>query len=545
MTIINNKKWEVVFAAIGTFLLTFKFMSYGYLMTLDAIYGPITTRPNLNINFFSNTVWQYINYSLGQTFGTMIVEKIFLVCLFFCLFYFPLKFFPFEVKEKYKYLGAIFFVINPFVLERFLAGQWGVLAGYALLYPFLYYLVKLIRNYKIENLYKLFLACFLVGVFSFHLFVMANIIMFCALALTYKRSQNLKLAKLLEALVGYFLLNLYWVYPYLTVKQTILNSFNENHFESFVTNVLNVGVWSPLSVFTLYGFWGERELWAQQFGIVAFSNLLFIIPIVILSFYGVYCLYKKEKAVGIVVGVSLILAAIFSLGISNTFFKPVNQFLFDNISFWSGFRDSQKWLAIVALVLAASLPVGASRFLEREKPADFRNLLFWVLFIFPIIYSWSMLVLFWIMLKPVDYPQGWYQVNAILQQENNCKAVFLPWHQYYFLPFNQDILTGNPAGKFFDCQVYTSLDAEFGNIGIGFEVDAHKNSIQKIMDSDMDPGDMLEKLKSEGINYLVVTENGSKNMITNNLEKALENGNFEPRTLIEIYRTEDIVLYKF
>jgi hypothetical protein len=81
-----------------------------------------------------------------------------------------------------KYVVAIFYVVNPFVWERFLAGQWGVLAGYALLWPFVYYLIEFVGSpSSSKTLAKLYISMFLVGAVSFHFLIMCVVIYFLTL----------------------------------------------------------------------------------------------------------------------------------------------------------------------------------------------------------------------------------------------------------------------------------------------------------------------------------------------------------------------------
>src|SRR3990172_10911585 len=94
-------------------LILWQLLLPGYILTLDMVWG-----------------------------GSWITQKLFLIVLFFLLFYLPVKFFPFEIGEKYKYFAGLFYTINPFVYERFLAGHWLVLLLYAMLPPLTYYIIR-------------------------------------------------------------------------------------------------------------------------------------------------------------------------------------------------------------------------------------------------------------------------------------------------------------------------------------------------------------------------------------------------------------------
>jgi hypothetical protein len=541
------KYLDMFFAFVCTVLVTFKFYFPGYLMTLDAVVGPLGYLPELESNYFSNSAWQFVNYFLGIIFGTMLLQKMFLFFLFFCLFYFPLKYFPFEDTPTTpnpssgrraivpRYLGAIFFAINPFVLERFLAGQWGVVAGYAFLYPYIYYLINFIKEQNIKKLQRVLLTIFAIGFFSFHIFVMAVLIFVFSFVFLEKKFILENIKNIFVNFLMFLVLNTYWLYPYLSTKKTILDTFNQIHVQAFTTNILNLGLFSPISIFTLYGFWGERELWASQFGIQAYSNLIFFLPIFILCMFGVWILFKLEKKVAVFFTSVFVLSGIFSLGISETVFLPLNQFLFDHVFFWTGFRDSQKWSAILALISSISLVLGLTKFSNGSHNKK-TYLLQVAVFLCVLLYSLQMLVSFWFVLKPVDYPKGWYQVNVILKVDKNCKAIFLPWHMYYYFSVNNNLLTGNPASKFFNCKVYTSLDPEFYAIGEVYNKDEKKNIVDKIMGSEKSTDEKLNSLVEQGIGYVIITKDSFGDQFSKEIAVYPQ--------VIPILEESDIVLYK-
>ena len=69
-------------------------------------------------------------------------------------------------------------------------------------------------------------------------------------------------------------------------------------------------------------------------------------------------------------------------------------------------------------------------------------------------------------LKPVWYPSSWLQVNDTIKDSPDCSAVFLPWHLYYSLSFNNGILTADPSAAFFDCDIIEGQNADIGSIDI-------------------------------------------------------------------------------
>ena len=83
----------------------------------------------------------------------------------------------------------------------------------------------------------------------------------------------------------------------------------------------------------------------------------------------------------------------------------------------------------------------------------------------PALYTYTIWGGFSRQLRPVWYPNSWQQVNEILNQDQtDFRVLFLPWHQYLSLNFNQKLITLNPAKEFFDQEVIQGGNMEIGQI---------------------------------------------------------------------------------
>jgi hypothetical protein len=224
-----------LFSLIATIIIVWKFLLPGYVLIVDSTVGPHLTFPTIGGSVFSNYLSFVLMYILSNVFGAMFAQKIYIFSLFFCLFYFPLRFLPFKVSEPNKYLASILFVVNPFVYERFLVGQFGVLFGYAFLFPFIYFLVKFLREYDLKDFQKTLVSVFLIGVFSFHFFVMSCLILIGAILFSYNKIDSKQKNNLAVSVVVFLIVNLYWLLPYMLQKVDIVETFSENHELAFAT----------------------------------------------------------------------------------------------------------------------------------------------------------------------------------------------------------------------------------------------------------------------------------------------------------------------
>ena len=399
-------------------LILWQLLLPGYILTLDMVWG-----------------------------GIWITQKLFLIVLFFLLFYLPYRFFPFEIDSKFKYWAAIFYAINPFVYERFLAGHWLVLLLYALLPPLIYYLIRLFKNFKKYCPYFIFWLLAAVLAFSFYF--------------------------------DHFI--------------KVIKISNPEYWQVFKTASFPIGG-SLAKVAMLYGFWGESYPWANYF---IWPKLFIILPVFALIagliILGIRKAWFQNKRLTVLLLVVGFLSFVFASGIGEGLFKNFNLWLFENIPFWRVFRDTTKWLGPLAYVYAVFGALGVSAashafFRSDGGDAEFRKASpasgvlasgqnkrsslnqtlkkAWLvaLFILPLLYTYPMLGGFARQIQPVWYPESWVEVNNILKQDKECKALFLPWHLYYSLSFNNNLVTANPAAKFFNCQIISSQDIEIGEI---------------------------------------------------------------------------------
>jgi hypothetical protein len=549
ITWIKRERYTLLFAVAGTIVVLWQMLLPGYVLTWDMTFGPINLVAESS-GFLNSLPLKYFIYVFALVLPMWVVQKILLVSLFFLLFYLPVKFFPFDIDIRARYVGAALYAVNPFVYERLLAGQINVHFGYALLAPFIYFLLKIISAPAARDSVYLALTMLLIGVFSLHTFVMAVIVAFIVIVLALVRNLAVRDMGAL-ALLGkraavaasiVVVVSMYWILPFLLGSQNSpLSGFGVEDWKAFETSSQSL-LGATGNVLMLYGFWGEAYPWMQNFlspkdlpevflpALIALSAIIFIGVVKILR-------AREERARGVILIFIGTIAFIFSVGLAPTIFHSFNQWLFENISFWGGFRDTQKWSMWLALTYAYLFAAGASHVLSKLRPR-LKNIAICAFVLLPFIYTYTMLGgLSW-QIKPVWYPVEWSQVNEILSDEDNCIAIFLPWHQYYELEFNNRLLTGNVASKYFDCEIISSVDAEIGKVGYASNKTGKYYEIANaITNNKADPNDTVLLLNESGAKYVIFTPDISSHdpYLYNFLNSKL---------LDKIYENSSITLYK-
>ncbi|HEY9205836.1 MAG TPA: hypothetical protein VIO58_07930 [Candidatus Methanoperedens sp.] len=377
-----------------------------------------------------------------------------------------------------RYFAGFLYMLNPFIYVRFLAGHWLILLAYSVV-PFV---VKGFMDYfeapsikKSVNIAFLLTFVFILEIHTpFLLFIVLGIFYILNLAESRKTGKALEISKS-TAFVFLFLLllNSYWLVPSFIGNKASLNEITSSDLYIFTTkHDLNFN--TLFTSASMYGFWRGGYIYTKD--ILPYWYLFFIF-ILFFSVHGFVSKYGHPEH-GIYVrafGIIAVLSALLAAGISGPF-AGVFEFLFNNVFFFKGFREPQKFVGLLVLSYAYLGGLGVSE-LEKavgrksEGSGVYGKIGIWLLIalalLIPFIYSFTMFNGFWGQLEPVDYPKDWYAVNDFLNSDNqDFKALFLPWHLYMdfkWLPTSQKRIA-NPASIFFDKPVIQGDNMEAGPI---------------------------------------------------------------------------------
>jgi hypothetical protein len=156
-------------------------------------------------------------------------------------------------------------------------------------------------------------------------------------------------------------------------------------------------------------------------------------------------------------GLCLLVAVFLASGV-------LNGWLSRYIPLFAGYREPQKFAAIIALCYALFSGFGISGVLIALQNALFRGvvlagcLVVWVAFT-PVMFGG-----FDGQLVPRQYPSDWYAMNTYLRADrSDYKVLFLPWHLYMRFRFAGRVIA-NPADDFFSVKVVASDNPELSGV---------------------------------------------------------------------------------
>lgn len=496
---VTNKQrqpwWDYSFLAI---LIMLPLIGPGFIFALDMVFAPEIRLPTeVTSSFLFNAALHYLNYVLPA----QVIQKL---LLFAILVLAGLgahrlaegighrgqgiasqtsnpKPSTLNPQTLGAYFAGILYMINPFTYVRFMDGHYAVLLGYALLPWFTRALLQFMKQPGRRAAIRLGGLLVAISIVSIHTIAMAGLVaVVVALLFVWRCRRNQ--AALRQAfkwsvavLAGAFVLSSYWLVPMLqgqTAQTRLIENFDERHLLSFRTDGdERFGV--PFNVAALYGYWGDREdryivpkeqvvLWP------ALAALIWLLA-------AVGLLVSWRNSLAIILGSAGLAALVLAMGIAWPPVAGLNRWLYTHLPFMQGYREPQKWVALVALALAYFGARGVavlgqfqnSKFkiqsYGRVKSYIFNFVLLTPLLV-PILYTPTMLWGFSGQLSPRNYPGDWYAVNAQLNKDNDqFQVLFLPWHQYMSYGFAGRIIA-NPAPRFFDKPVIAGDNAEIGLI---------------------------------------------------------------------------------
>lgn len=333
-------------------------------------------------------------------------------------------------SKLFSLLFALIFFFNPFVYARIMIGQVGVILSYLFLPVFMFYLLTLFKDFQPKTAIKAALAAALVSNFQAQYFAFIILIFIITLISFYfsKNSEKdiKKYAKISLIFLAIFIVfNIYLIQG--LFSDNIFSSINSQH-ESFFAPKPDAGISAISKIIGMWGFWRELAYTTPYDKLSSLWYIMLLI-IIILLIWGYYndMNFSHSKTFFAMWWIGILFAA----GISHPFTAPIFDFLFKNLPFFNGFRDSHKFLALTAFAYAYFIPIGIYDIAERLKAKKLTNYaIIAIAALFIIAYSYPMINLS-SQINSTQYPSSYAELNTFLQtHQTNNYIIYLPWQTY-------------------------------------------------------------------------------------------------------------------
>ncbi len=522
----------------------------GYVLTLDMIFTPDTFRISdpfygLSDQYSVLPLYAFLDF-LGIFLSNEFIQKLLFFFVFFVSGISMYKLCP-EKWGTGRYFAGFLYMINPFIYVRFLAGHWLILLAYAVSPIVIRSFMDFFDSPSTKrSLYAAFLitVVFFIDTHTPFLLLIVFFVFYIEKILDSGKNANrvIEISKR-SLLIGLFLLllNSYWLVPGFTGNNTPLSEITSTDLYTFATRH-DVNFNTLFTTASMYGFWRGGYLYAKDLLPYWYFFFIFILFLAVHGFvsnyrhpeHGVYV-----RAMGIIAVLSVLLAAGISGPVGGAF-----EFLFNNVFFFKGFREPQKFVALLVMAYAYLGGLGVAE-LEKNvktKSSDApKNLGTWLLVtlaIFtPFIYSFTIFDGFHGQLKTTDYPKDWYAVNDFLNEDKqDFNILFMPWHLYMdfkWLPTPQKRIA-NPAGIFFDKPVIQGENMEAGTI-----YSSSSNPVTKYIEFLLGKKDKIENFGG-----LVAPLNVKYIILTKEVDYEQYDFLYTQKDLEKVKETENLIVFR-
>ncbi len=454
----------------------------GYIFALDLLFTPHLRPPATISNLYA---FEWVLYALDQLLPSQLLEKLIFLLIPVLAGVGMHRFIRSRLvklrttaAEWPAYFAGIFYVINPFTYTRFMQGHILLLLAYALTPWFLTVLLRWLEQPNRRDLLKLSLLATLISLLSLHAIFFLVLVsgVFASVFLVsgrrrpgYGRYVARVLGQAAAGVAIVVLASAYWLVP--TVQgnaplATQLRGFDASDAQDFQT-IPDPRLGLLPNVVALYGFWGDDD---RRYAVPKDHNPLWIplgIGLLALSVLGVRQGWRHDRPVTVGFVIAGAVALVLAAGVA---FKPLaglSEWLIAEVPFYAGFREPQKFVALLVLVYAYFGAWGARDFLAwmaRLSRQRWQAGLTAGVLLLPILYTPTMLAGFAGQLKPADFPADWYALDRHLTAEPDAdfRVLWLPWHHYQSFGFAGNRVIANPAERFFERPVLISGNPEFG-----------------------------------------------------------------------------------
>ncbi|MFA5184152.1 MAG: hypothetical protein WC456_01350 [Patescibacteria group bacterium] len=474
------------------------FLKSGHLFFTDMVWGT-----NIPLNWISSGfLLNLIIKGFSFVFSFAILEKIFIAAVLFLILFggrvlvkaileyrdtdqgekAPIAVLSFPSRGSI-FILSLFALFNPFVYDRALYGQFGILAAYGCLLFVLAYLLEASRTFNFKLLWRAALFTAIALLFSIHfIFLLVPFYLLFLISVFFRR-QEIKAAGQtkkfwLALLFSFFIVlivNANWLIA-LALKASPLANFVDQGITAQDLAAFQTAGKTPgetlSNVLLMSGFWGKDQYryldltttpgWQRSF--------IFLAPLII---YGVFISFrrrsKKEKIFSVGLILIFIAAVVLAFGVKVPLVRGLNLFLYDHLPFYKGLREPQKWVAVIIPIYLYYLTIGAAKLRQAKIASANRAVAGVILAAVIIMAAPSLLWGFNRQVIPTPYPADWYETDQFLinraAQSYGCndRILFLPWHLYMHFNWVGKIVA-NPAPHFFTCQILSGTNMEWGGI---------------------------------------------------------------------------------
>ncbi|MFL5766330.1 MAG: hypothetical protein ACJ758_00610 [Actinomycetota bacterium] len=435
-----------------------------------------------------------------------------LLALFHTVGWEPLKLFPFLLLAPlaawgfHRLLGrrpvatiaaTLLFAVNPFVLDRMLAGQIFFVLGYALLPLFLSLLLSEADGWIAPIVAGLVFA--LLIALAPHFVFVAGLLVLIVAATSVRSDWRRALARTGITTAVAVGASLYWIVP-IAAHGAELGRVTSTDLVTFRT-LADPSFGLGMNVAGLYGFW--RQAWPLAKDTIGAWPLL-LAALLVVAAIGLRAARsdgrKRLATVLLLCGALGFVLALGDRGPTGGAFR----FLFEHFPGFRIMREPEKFEALLALAYAAAFGLGVSSVVRSAANRKARAIIACAVLAVPCMYTFSAFWGFDGYAQPEPFPASWGEASAVMGSGRG-KVLALPGDQYLPFSWTQDRPVANPMASFFSRNVL--IDGSLHLDGLESQTnDAESNYLRFVTDHGAETSRFGNLLAPLGVRYVLVAK---------------------------------------
>ncbi|HIM63625.1 MAG TPA: hypothetical protein EYM42_12975 [Dehalococcoidia bacterium] len=390
-----------------------------------------------------------------------VVEKMWLVLLLFLCAVGASRL-PY-LEESGRFYAGFFYLVNPFTYIRFVSGQWGMLGAYALIPFAVTSFFRLLEEPSRKQIAIFVLLLTLISHLQIHGLALALLVvgsLYVANCAIRPESFRRSLPAVLWSGGLFLLVNSFWIVRFMMSGGGVTKNMPVGELGYF-------SAFPAIDVISLRGAWFSGAF-------VDISNLVpvwwvLFLPLMVLAVYGSISMWENQRLRWLVLGIALagVIGMVMAAAPGIKFVNGLFTLLWEEIPLYRGFRDTHKFVALLALAYAYLGAFGLQTLVEKVKldatsPRWAPLAASGVFIVLTAIYAMPIFGV-WGRVKPTNYPDDWQTVRTMIDDDpEDFTVLVLPWHMYMgfdWLPNRWNNLA-NPAPSFFSKPVISGDNIE-------------------------------------------------------------------------------------
>ena len=376
-------------------------------------------------------------------------------------------------------------LLNPFVFERLMVGQWLVLAGYAYM-PFVIGRFLLVLDTPSQrNKIWFWLSYCILPIVSLHWWYITSALLLVMFVFYYTSSSKrptLHYRQLILAASFFLFINSFWLVGTISTNSQ-LAAVSDQDFAAFQTRPDDeLGL--AINIINGYGFWYNEVVQPKDLAPLWFlSGILGIY----LAQFGARRMRRSTSKQGRTHYTSFVLAmyvfTFFAFFLSLGYGNMIGRFLIDILLLLPGFkglRETTKLIGVLMFFIALFAPYGLHKLKHCYSWQHTTAFLGVGLIIFISIFG----MLFGArgQLRSYDYPPSYYDAREVLHSLEGPVLV-LPWAGYLNIAYANNAFVANPAATFFT-DIDLVIGSSTGNSLLDDQPDALDQAVLRPLSSD-------------------------------------------------------------